>query len=96
VEAYTYSESYKEWEWFYYRGYWFHEIDRQVYAGNGCIFAVGHVRDHPNDTHYLLMEKDGQDATLLLFRSDELAAIAWLCSGALWSKLEGEHRGKES
>lgn len=87
---YTYRESYKESEYFWYIDYRLYETGRQEYAGNNCIFAAGLVDNHPVDTHYLLMEKDGQEATVILFRPDEMAAIAWLCSGALWTTLIGE------
>ena len=36
-------------------------------------------------TMYLQAEKDGQATTQLLLRPDEIAAIAWVASGALWS-----------
>ncbi len=74
-------------EWFAYNGYEFYELARQEYGGNGCFFAAGLVHGHAVDTHYLWIQKDGEPPTVLLMRPDELAAIAWLCSGALWSKL---------
>lgn len=89
-----YQDAYRD-EWFSYRDLNLFETGRQQYASNGCIFAAGCVNGHPTDTLYLVMEKDGQEATLLLFRSDEMAAIAWLCSGALWTNLEGELMAKK-
>lgn len=71
-------------------GYELFEIDRQEYKQNNCIFAVGLVDGHQNDTHYLWIEKEKADPVVLLLRADELATISWLCSGALWSKLIGE------
>ena len=72
-------------------GYLLTESGRQEYAGNNCIFAAGHVSDEsanpPCDTLYLVAEKDGQDAMLWMLRPDEMASIAWLASGVLWSKL---------
>jgi hypothetical protein len=63
------------------------ELARQEYTGNNCIFAVGLVDGFPPDTHYLWLEKDGLEPTAILLRADELASIAWLASGALWSHL---------
>lgn len=76
--------------WIKYGAYEFYELSRQEYAGNKGVFAAGMVAGHPNDTHYLWLEKDGELPTVLLLRPDELATIAWLTSGALWSKLIGE------
>lgn len=76
--------------WIEYRGFRYYELARQEYAGNNSIFATGMIEGHPVDTHYLWLEKDGQEPTIILLRPDELATIAWLCSGALWSKLIGE------
>lgn len=69
------------------QGYELYELARQEYGGNNCVFAVGLVDGHEVDTHYLWIEKDGEHPTILLLRPDELAAIAWLCSGTLWSHL---------
>jgi hypothetical protein len=63
------------------------ELARQEYTGNNCIFAVGLVEGFPPDTHYLYMWKDGADDLFIFLRADELASIAWLASGALWSHL---------
>jgi hypothetical protein len=50
-----------------------------------CRFSAGFVSGHPVDTLYLQAEKDGMVTTQLLLRPDEMAAIAWLASGVLWS-----------
>ncbi len=76
--------------WVNVQGYELYELARQEYGGNNCVFAVGLVDGHGVDTHYLWIEKDGEHPTILLLRPDELAAIAWLCSGALWSHLNDE------
>jgi len=77
--------------WFKQGDYEFYELARQEYTGNECVFSVGLIEGHAADTHYLRLEKaDAGDPTILLLRADELASIAWLCSGALWSKLVGE------
>lgn len=52
---------------------------------DNCRFSTGFVTGHPVDTLYLQAEKDGQVTTQLLLRPDEIAAIAWVASGALWS-----------
>jgi len=74
-------------EWFSYNDYEFYELARQDYTGNNCRFSVGLVDGHEVDTHYLWIQKDGQPPNVILLRADELASIAWLASGALWSKL---------
>jgi hypothetical protein len=61
------------------------ELGRQEYAGNNAVFSAGLVEGHPIDTVYLRLERDGEEPTTILLRPDEMAAIAWLCSGVLWS-----------
>jgi hypothetical protein len=48
------------------------------------------VDGHPVDTLYLQAEKDGEVTTQFLLRPDEMAAVAWLTSGVLWSVTIGE------
>lgn len=62
----------------------FEEILRQEYAGNNCVFSAGFVDGHEVDTMYIRLEKDGEPFEILL-RPDEMACIAWLASGVLWS-----------
>lgn len=66
----------------------FTEIICQEY--DNCCFSAGIVAGHPVDTLYLQAEKDGQITTQLLLRPDEMAAIAWVASGAIWSWSMGE------
>lgn len=66
----------------------FTECIRQEYTN--CIFSAGLVSGHPVDTLYLQAEKDGVITTQLLLRPDEMAAISWISSGALWSSLIDE------
>ncbi len=71
----------------------FVEIIRQEYGGNNCIISAGFVegKDKPSvDTMYLKLEKDGVESTLLLLRPDEMQAIVWISSGAVWSHLMRE------
>jgi len=63
----------------------YHETIRQEYGGNNCVFSAGFVYGHPVDTLYIKMEKDGDKPTYWLFRPDEMACIAWLANGVLWS-----------
>jgi len=66
------------------------ELIRQEYKGNGCIVRAGLVTGHnkpPVDTMFLRLEKDGVEPTTILLRPDELQAIAWCASGAIWSHL---------
>jgi hypothetical protein len=68
----------------------YEEICAQPYTGNNCKISTGFVKGHPIDTMYLRLEKDDLEPTVLLLRPDEVAAIAWCATGALWSKLEAE------
>lgn len=67
----------------------FTEIIRQEYSN--CVFSAGRVDNHPIDSCYLKLEKDGNITTFLLLRPDEVAAIEWLCNGVLrhMGQLEG-------
>lgn len=59
------------------------EACRQPYTN--CHFAAGFVDGHPVDTMYLEMERDGVTDVFLLLRPDEVAALVWVLSGALFS-----------
>lgn len=66
-------------------GYHFRELIKQEYSGNGCVFSAGVVTGHPIDTLYFRIQKDGCPDEVLLLRPDEMAAIAWVASGSLFS-----------
>jgi hypothetical protein len=66
----------------------FTEIIRQEYSN--CVFSAGSVSGHPVDTLYLKIERNNRVDTFLLLRPDEMAAIGWLATGALWSLLMRE------
>lgn len=70
--------------------YQYTELIKQEYTANNCRFSGGTVEGHPVDTLYLRLEKDGENKTEILLRRDEVAAIAWICSGLLWSSLIDE------
>lgn len=81
-------------------GLTFSELIRQTYGGNGAYFATGVVEGHPKEQVFLQFGKDGQPMAMLLLTTDEMAAMAWVCSGTLWSVLldqqpEGNEDGKE-
>ena len=65
-------------------GYHFRELIRQEYTVNNCVFSAGEVIGHPIDTLYFRIQKDGCPDEMLLLRPDEMAAIAWVCNGAVW------------
>lgn len=75
---------------FYVDGYECEEMIRQVYGGNNCVFSAGVIHDHPEEHVYLKWQKDGDDGSTLLLKKDELAAIAWIATGTLWSVLMTE------
>jgi len=66
--------------------YTFREMICQEYSN--CKFSAGAVKGHPVDTVYLMAEKDGKITTQLLLRPDEMAAIAWVAIGVVWSYTE--------
>ena len=70
-------------------GLTFTELIRQEYGENHCVFSAGTVEGHPVDTLYLRWGKDDDDGGMLLLRPDELQAIAWVATGAVWSDLMG-------
>lgn len=90
-----YAETAGVGEWVEIQGFRLFELSRQIYAGNNCIFAVGLCDNAGVDKFYLWFEKDGKPFTCLLFRPDELASIAWLASGAVWSHLIEELGAKK-
>lgn len=61
------------------------EVLRQEYSGNKCIFSAGFVTGHESDTMYIRLEKEDNNPTIILLRRDEMACMAWLASGILWS-----------
>lgn len=61
----------------------FTETISQEYSN--CKFSGGFVEGHPVDTVYVQLEKDGVVTTSLLLRPDEVAALAWVASGILWT-----------
>lgn len=77
-------------------GLTFTEVIKQEYTD--CAFSAGSVERHPVDTVYLRWGRDDEDGGLLLLRPDELAAIAYIAAGLLWSlelaeldKRDGNH-----
>jgi len=63
----------------------YNEVLRQEYAGNNCVFSAGFVKGSEIDTMYLSFEKDGEEPEIIHLRPDEMACIAYLASGVLWS-----------
>ena len=61
------------------------EVLRQEYSGNDCMFSSGFVEGLEFDTMYIRLEKQGVEPEIIHLRPDEMACIAWLASGVLWS-----------
>ena len=61
----------------------FTEIISQPYSN--CKFSAGFVKGHPIDNLYLQAQKHGKVTTQIIMRPDEMAAIAWIANGVLWS-----------
>lgn len=63
-----------------------HEVFRQEYSGNGCVFEFGLVEGHPVDTIYAKWSKDDEEPYTMLLRRDEAMIIIHGLSAALWSE----------
>jgi hypothetical protein len=63
------------------------ELIRQEYTGNNCVLSGGAVKNAkvPEDVFYIRMEKDGEEPLTVFMRPDEIAAMAWICSGLMYS-----------
>ncbi len=72
-------------QWSTEEGLKFTELIRQQYSN--CCFSAGVVQGDDVDTVYLKLEKVKTNPILLLLRPDELAAIAWVSTGVVWSLL---------
>lgn len=62
------------------------EVCKQPYQGGQL--AAGLVEGHPTDTLYLSLfrENDPESSKVILLRPDEMAAIVYVCGGALFSE----------
>ena len=72
----------------------YNEVIAQVYGINNAVISGGIVEGHAVDTVYFRFERgnDPNDEVFVILRPDEMAALAWVCSGVLYSKLiEGDH-----
>jgi len=50
-----------------------------------CTFSAGLVEGIEPDTLYLRVQRDGEEPLTLFLRPDEVLALVWVASGALWS-----------
>ena len=66
-----------------------HPVTRQEYKD--CYFETGFIDNHPKDPMYLLLHRNGEE-TFIYMRHDEIAAIAWVLTGLLWSDAMNEQR----
>lgn len=72
-------------------GLTYYEISAQPYPN--CKISAGVVEGHPVEQVYFRMEKGGVITTDLLLTVDELAAMAWVANGTVWSFLIGVKEG---
>ena len=56
----------------------------QEYAN--CNISAGLVEGIEPDTFYLRFERDEEEPMTIFARPDELLAVMYVCSGALWSQ----------
>lgn len=62
----------------------FTEVIKQEY--NPGAISGGLVEGHPVDSLYVKFHaNESADETTILLRPDEVAALAWVCSGVLYS-----------
>jgi hypothetical protein len=102
VETETYRAVYdptaaREEEWTI-DGMTYHELIVQPYRN--MAISAGEILDgvmegHERNTVYLRLERDDGEETFLRLTDDELAAIAWVCNGVLWSRLDGRANSDE-
>jgi hypothetical protein len=59
-----------------------HVLD-QRYQDAG--FSAGLVSNLDPDKFYLRLDRDGEEPTMIFARGDEVLAIIWVLTGALWS-----------
>lgn len=59
-----------------------HPVCRQPYQD--CYFEAGFIDNYPKDPMYLLLSREGNE-TFIYLRPDEIAAIAWVINGLLWT-----------
>ena len=52
-----------------------------------AAFSAGLVEGIEPDTLFLRLEKAGEEPTTIFMRPDEMQAVCWVCSGALWSQV---------
>lgn len=62
----------------------FEEVIRQAYSN--MVISAGVADGHPIDTMYFQIKREGDEPIFLLMRPDEIAALAWCLTGALWSE----------
>lgn len=77
-----------------------HDREIEITLDDGCVahcsqvlsqgysnmtISAGLVAGIEPDTVYLRLERDGQQATTLFLRPDEMLAVIWVASGTLWS-----------
>lgn len=74
-------------------GLTFTELIDQPY--DNCVFAGGAIEGHEVDTVYLRWERDDGTGGMLMLRPDEMAAIARICGGVLWSVLTRDLEEKD-
>jgi hypothetical protein len=75
-------------------GLQFRELISQAYSN--CKFTGGEVLNHSVDQLYLAWEKDDGAEGGLLLRPDEVAALAWVLTGLLWSFHLSRGRGADA
>jgi len=67
------------------------EAAKQEYAN--CKISAGHVEGIPPDSMYFRFQREEEEPTYFFLRPDEMSALLYVCSGALWSyhieRLEG-------
>ena len=72
-----------EWEE---NGFTFLEICKQEHITGDFSTGLIKGKNKPaEDTVYLRLEKEGDKPTTIFMRPDEMAAIAWVAVGLLWS-----------
>ena len=58
----------------------------QSQSYSNCVFSAGLVEGIPPDDYFIQVAREGEEPTYLFLRKDEVMAMLFCLSGALWSK----------
>jgi len=74
-----------------------HYIPLCIQPYRDCKFIAGRVEGAKLaiDDCYIEFNRDGEEPTIILMTRDELLAVAWVATGAVWGMIQAERLGEE-